>query len=773
MSCGVIKMAFIDKMSMVSLRHTIDNLKIGQKLIGGFGSVLALFVCVMLLYHYSVRYTLASFNNLMGVEQAINNHSSRMEMFLLMSRAEENSFIKSPDLKHQKNLHKHVGNLIAEAKMVEKLAKSSGNKKASEQVASVLKSITSYKADFDQVVEAMKVKGLDEQSGLRGEFNQSVTKFVEDMSLLDVGDYFEELLKLEKYHTEYMLTKSPGIKKQIDASVEQFKRYAETKQENVVQEIVANLVKETIPEYYKAFLRLYNKGRGVTTADPDYRAMLGYLSEFKDTITASYFKGAKAYALDVRVNEKNYILTGDLAYVDATKKSIQNILDALKYSTIEQDFRDQSKANLETYGKALDTLVDVDKKITVLKKRMLDSVNRIVPVVEELSKNAQDVSRVKLSGSEKMIGRRVTLAFIIGIAAIGLGMVLAVVITRGIAGPITKTVEFTGRMAEGDLSRHLDITRKDEVGLLAEALNGMVTHLNEMFSGISKGVDELTASSTSLSSISGSMLQGSEKTSEKSAFVSRASGKMNENFIKVAGTIKDAAENMSLITQTTEEMSSTIGEITRSTDKARQISESAVVQAENARSKIGELEKAALDIGKVTDTIRNISGQTNLLALNATIESSRAGEAGRGFAVVAGEIKTLAQQTSEATKEISAKIEGVQNISRETMAGIKEITGVITTINDIIISISTAVKDQASTTKDIASSITRSSHGIQNINDMMEENLSATSEIAHDIEEVSTAAGEMTESSFNVNQSSEDLMKLAGRLKGMVSRFVL
>ncbi len=762
---------------LMSLKRTgqliqaIDNAKLGPKLIGGFGSVLGLFILVMFLYHYSVRYTISNFRDLLDVEQSISDRSNRIKMYMLMARTEENSFMKLLKLDHQKNLHRYMADLMAEAKVVEELADDTDNEQALEQVREVQKNAKTYLDDFNQVVEAMKIKGLDEESGLKKEFNDSVAKFMDDISILDVEAIFDELLVLEKLQAEYIITKNAGLKPEIAKSLERMAKAAELSRNTPVQEMVADLVVAMLPKYREGIGRVYAKGQGAGTGD--YRALESILAEVKSTVTSSNFKGARAYSLDIRYNEKNYLMTGDPAYVEGTKKAVSTVLEAIKVSKVAQELIDMITASLDSYIKAFDTLVEVDTKIAGLTKRMQESVNRIVPVVETLSANAQKESDEKMKGSEKMVGRRANLAFFIGIIAVAVGLALSVIITRGITGPIVETVNFARKMAQGDLSQHLSINRKDEVGILAEALNDMVTHLNTMFSGIRDGVGELTASSSSLSGISVQMMAGAEKTSEKSSYVSNASRKMNENITRVAGTIHEAADNMGLITHTTEDMSSTIGEITRSTDKARNISETAVTQAESASSKIGELEKAAFDIGKVIDTIRAISYQTNLLALNATIESARAGEAGRGFAVVAGEIKTLSQQTAAATKEINARIESVQRTSRETMDQIREISEVITTINDIIVSISTSMKEQDRTTKEIASSIIGSSQGIRQINEMMDENLSMTRGIADDIGEVTQAAGEMTLSSQNVTLNSEDLNRLAVRLNEMVSRFVL
>nr|MDA8402831.1 methyl-accepting chemotaxis protein [Desulfobacteraceae bacterium] len=737
------------------------------------GSVLVLFVFVMLLYHYSVRYTLTQFKGLMEVEQAISEHAGKMTVSMSQAIVEENNFLTRMDLKFEANLVTDINNLISEAKIVEKLTKKSRDKESIEKVGQIITLALSYKDDFEKVVDAMKTKGLDDNSGLRGKFNSTVTRFMNDMSLLEVSDYYVETITLQKLQAEYLLYKTDDIAKSIVECLGNFQTYTKDPNTNPVREMMNDQVREMIPVYTKAFQNLQKKGKGISIGDADFLAMKKSIADLSSALKAAYFKGARAYALDIRKNEKDYLLTGDLKYVDATKKSVQTILDAFSHSTIDKDYIAEGNSNLHMYMSDLDTLVDVNSKIGVLKEKMYASVNQILPLVESLNLKAQESSTKKRGRMETLINFRVGLAFVMGICAICLGMGLSIVITLGITGPIITTVAFAERMARGDLSQKLKIKQNDEVGILANALNGMVNNLNGMFSGISKGVDELTGSSSALADISKEMLSGSKKTSEKSSFVFNASGKMNENINRAAATIQESSADMGFISRTTNDMNLTIGDISRNTDEARKISDAAVHQAESATSKIRELEAAALDIGKVTDTIRYISEQTNLLALNATIESSRAGEAGRGFAVVAGEIKTLSRKTADATREISARIEGVQTISRETMGEIKEITGVINTINGIIISIADAVNEQAKTSRDIASKIIRSSEGIQNINEMMTENSAVTSEITKDISEVTQAAAEMTQSSNKVNSNSEDLMQLAGRLKEMVSRFVL
>ena len=135
---------------------------------------------------------------------------------------------------------------------------------------------------------------------------------------------------------------------------------------------------------------------------------------------------------------------------------------------------------------------------------------------------------------------------------------------------------------------------------------------------------------------------------------------MNANMSSVAAASEQAATNISMVAGTATEMKNALEGVANHCDEAKTVSKKATDQVQKATEKVTLLGVAANQISKVTEVITEIADQTNLLALNATIEAARAGDAGKGFAVVAGEIKNLANQTQEATKEIKDKIDGIQ-----------------------------------------------------------------------------------------------------------------
>jgi methyl-accepting chemotaxis protein len=361
---------------------------------------------------------------------------------------------------------------------------------------------------------------------------------------------------------------------------------------------------------------------------------------------------------------------------------------------------------------------------------------------------------------------------ILGAGAL-VSLLIGIFLTRSITAPLSKGVELARAMAAGDLSRTMDVRQKDEIGILADALNEMVANLRAMLGDVSSQVTAVTASSAALAGISEQVADGATLSVEKAEQVTTAAGDMSDNQNSVAAAMEQAAVNISTVAAATEEMSSTIDEISANAGKAKTITDQAVRQADQASSRVNDLGTAANDISKVTETITAISSQTNLLALNATIEAARAGEAGRGFAVVANEIKELAQQTAAATEEIRARILGIQDATNVTVTEIGSISGIIADVDAIVATIAVAVEEQSATTRDIAANVGQASEGIAEVNSNVAHGSAVSREIATDISEVSVQAREILASSEQVRQSAAGLSDTAMNLKDLVSRFTL
>jgi methyl-accepting chemotaxis protein len=359
----------------------------------------------------------------------------------------------------------------------------------------------------------------------------------------------------------------------------------------------------------------------------------------------------------------------------------------------------------------------------------------------------------------------VALAVVVAIIAVALLM------SRAIAKPIRKGVDFAKAMSEGDLMQTLVVDRVDELGVLAGSLNTMANSMRKMFRDIRRGIETLSAASTELSAISNHMSVGAEQTKGKSNTVAAAVEEMSANMSNVAASSEQTSANVQMVAAAVEQMSATIREIAGNTERGRSITEMAVKNAKAASERVEELGRAASEVGRVTESINEISEQTNLLALNATIEAARAGEAGKGFSIVANEIKELAKMTAVATEDIRGKIEGMQTTTDKTVLEISQIEQVIGQINDIVSTISAAVEEQSVSTSEIAENVNQAAQGIQDVNENVTQSSTVASSIAREVIEVNESAREMADSSSHVDSKAVDLSRLAEQLHEMVRQF--
>ena len=452
---------------------------------------------------------------------------------------------------------------------------------------------------------------------------------------------------------------------------------------------------------------------------------------------------------------------------DNQVETARNVLDNELFPASEEVF-----ALFYQIDAVVDTAVDRFARMNQL--LLIDAAgfqDRTFAAIDAMVLKAEELAAASVADAQAIAdrGRLITIIFLV--VGVLLAVALGFILTRLITGPLFKGVNLAKAMADGDLTKTMDVDQKDEIGMLAKSLNEMTTSLRRMFSDISQGVGRVDESSVQLAAIANQMSSGAESTAGRSGQVAAAAEQMSANQSSVAAAMEQASVNVNMVAAAAEEMTATINEIASNSGKAKEITGKAVNQSQQASERVDELGRAADEINKVTEVITEISEQTNLLALNATIEAARAGEAGKGFAVVANEIKDLAKQTAEATLEIKNKIGGIQQATGVTVTEINQISAIIADVDQIVATIASAVEEQSATTKEIAQNVNQASQGITEVNENVAQSSTVAAEIATDIAAVNDSAKEMSNASSQVKVSAEELATIAEKLKEMVAKF--
>ena len=417
------------------------------------------------------------------------------------------------------------------------------------------------------------------------------------------------------------------------------------------------------------------------------------------------------------------------------------------------------------------------------------AIDKVVQLANQFNSSTES------SAADRIASGTIILLSIAGVTLLTL-IVLGILITRQIVGPIRSLNKVATDVALGDVNVSIDVESSDEIGTLAESFRqlidyikalataaeriasndltvqvtpksekdvlgnsfkSMVANLSGVIRQLTDNSTQLVSAATEIASSSEQMARGSQEQTGQTSQVSSAVEEMtativesSKNASEAAGQAKEAAnaaragnqvvsqtiEGMNRIAQVVQESANTVQELAKSSDK----------------------------IGEIIGVIDDIADQTNLLALNAAIEAARAGEQGRGFAVVADEVRKLAERTGKATKEITDMIKGIQNDTKGAVTSMEQ------GINEVQQGRELADKAGESLTA-IAGFAQKVMDMVQQIATAAEEQSAASEQIARSVEGIARVTKENATGVEQSAAAAEQLNRQAEGLQQIVSRF--